>query len=577
MSRSNNQSLIRSGSRIVVNKIALGVMLLLVMVMVIGLFSIIQEKNRTRLDSLKELEGKADIFDAVLLGEKEKLQIVSGIVEELTGKFVGFLDYNKIQAISVMLQEIAAKQHVDIVLMFDENRKLLATNNFTSFPVDSEIYEHVSLRSSKKGGVYALPTSVVKDFGINLHESHSLYYSVALKANIPLIDDVGDASGYVVLLKILSCNEKWIQKLREILNTDFVFFDKRKAVLFSSFYRHDIPYPEDQQIEAAGRTYLTKTVPFYDAELHLLGELVILKDDTLKSVGLKRELLKLILPVILAMVLFIATIEDTTKRRRAEQELAEYHQQLEKIVKKRTRQLEIANRELKDFAYIVSHDLKAPLRAISQLAGWIVEDHQDVLNDDGREQLELLLNRVKRMHSLIEGILQYSRIGRVRETVTEIDVAEMLNELVEFIGSPDHVNVIWDPDLPVIWAERVRIFQLFQNLLSNSIKFMDKGDGLVRVSCQNLGGFYHFSVADNGPGIKEEYFDKVFQIFQCLAPRDEHESTGIGLSLVKKIVELYNGEIWIESTVGQGAIFHFTLDKSIVGNEPNLAEEKGLS
>ncbi len=573
----NKKSFNRPGNRIVINKIALGVMLLLVVVMVMGLFSIVQEKNRTRQTSLKELEGKAEILDAVLLGEKEKLQIVSGIVEELTGKFVGFLDYNKIQAIGVMLQEIAAKQHIDIVLLFDENRKLLATNNFTSFPVDDEIYEKVSLRSSKKGGVYALPTSVVNDFAIPLHETHSTFYSVALKSTIPLIDDVGDASGYVVLLKVLSCNEKWINKLREILNTDFVFFDNRKEVLFSSFYRHDIPYPEDQQIVAAGRSYLTRTMPFYDAELRIFGELVILKDDTLKSVGLKRELLKLILPVILAMVLFIATIEDTTKRRRAEQELAEYHQQLEEIVKRRTRQLEIANRELKDFAYIVSHDLKAPLRAISQLAGWIAEDHQELLSEDGQEQLDLLLNRVKRMHSLIEGILQYSRIGRVRETVTEIDVAEMLTELVEFIGTPESVRVVLDPDLPVIWAERVRIFQLFQNLLSNSIKFMDKKAGLIHVSCQNLGGFYHFSVTDNGPGIKEEYFDKVFEIFQCLAPRDEHESTGIGLSLVKKIVGLYNGEIWIESTVGQGTVFHFTLDKSVVGKEPDSSADKGLS
>jgi signal transduction histidine kinase len=565
------------GKRIVINKIALGVMVLLVVVLILSFYSILQEKDRAEQASLKELGSKAEIVDAVLLGEGEKLQIVSSIVEELTGKFIGFLDYNNIPSIAVMLQEISAKQDVDIVLFFDENRKLLATNNFKSFTADTEVYQQVCRRTSKKGGVYTLHPTVVKDFGLhlNLHENHSVFNTLTLKSTIPLIDDVGDASGYVVLLKILSCNKKWIYKLREILDTDFVFFDKKRVVLFSSFYKHDIPYPKGEQVEVADRSYISKKIPFYDSELKSLGELVLLKEDTYKMVGLKRELLKLMLPVILAMILFIATIDDTTKRRKAELELVEYQQHLEEKVKKRTLQLETANRELQDFAYIVSHDLKAPLRAISQLASWIAEDHQDTLTDDGQEQLDLLLNRVRRMHSLIEGILQYSRIGRVKETVVAIHVSDILTEVVDFIGVPDSVKVIFDSDLPIIWAERVRIFQLFQNLLSNSVKFMDKADGLILISCEEQDDFYHFSVADNGPGIKEEYFEKIFQIFQCLAPRDEYESTGIGLSLVKKIVGLYNGKVWVESIVGRGTVFHFSLDKDFVVSRPKPVEENG--
>ncbi|MCF8056334.1 MAG: hypothetical protein K9K37_06815 [Desulfocapsa sp.] len=558
------------GNRIVINPIALGVMVLLVVVMILSFYSILQEKDRVRQALLKEMESKADIIDAVLLGEREKLQIVSSIVEELTGKFIGFLDYNNIPSIAVMLQEISAKQGIDIVLFFDENRRLLATNNFKPFPVDNEIYQQICRRTSKKGGVYTLHPTVVKDFNLHLelHENHSVFNTITLKSTIPMLDDVGDASGYVVLLKVLSCNIEWIRKLREILNTDFVFYDNMEAVLFSSFYKHDIPYPKNKQVEISGRSYISKKLPFYDSDLKILGEFVILKDYTQKLTGLKWELLKLILPVVLALILFVATIDDTTKRRKAELELVQYQKQLEKKVKKRTLQLETANRELQEFAYVVSHDLKAPLRAISQLAGWIVEDHKDVLNEDGREQLDLLLNRVNRMHSLIEGVLQYSRIGRVRETVATIPVAEMLNEVVEFIGTPDNIKVVYDTDLPVIKAEKVRIFQLFQNLLSNSIKFMDKDSGFILISCVDQGEFYHFSVADNGPGIKEKYFEKIFQIFQCLTPRDEYESTGIGLSLVKKIVGLYNGKVWVESMVGRGTIFHFTLDKAIVAPEP---------
>ena len=564
-------------NRIVINKIALGAMVLLVAVMLLSFYSIFQERDKSQLTSLKELEGKAEIIDAVLLGEREKQLIIASIVEELTGKFIAFLDYNKIPSIAVMLQEISAKQDVDIVLFFDENKKLLATNNFQSFPAQPEVYQQICRITSRKGAIYSLDPVVVKDFNLqlNLHENHSLVNRFSLKSTVPLVDDVGDVSGYVVLLKVLSCNEKWIFKLREILDTDFVFFDKNKNLVFSSFYQHNVKYPESELVEVAGRSYISKKVPFYDSELRSLGEFLILKDATTKLSVLKQEMIKLILPVILAFILFIATIDDSTKRRNAELEVVEYQKQLEGKVKQRTQQLEIANRELQEFAYVVSHDLKAPLRAISQLAGWISEDHQDVLSEDGREQLDLLLNRVNRMHALIEGVLQYSRIGRVKEAVTEFSVSELLDEVVEFIGTPETIKVAYDTALPVIRAERVRMFQLFQNLLSNSVKFMDKDDGYILISCVDQGEVYHFSVADNGPGIKEEYFDKIFQIFQCLTPRDEYESTGIGLSLVKKIVGMYNGEVWVESMIGRGTIFHFTLDINAVGIGPAPAAQVG--
>ncbi len=224
-------------------------------------------------------------------------------------------------------------------------------------------------------------------------------------------------------------------------------------------------------------------------------------------------------------------------------------------------QVAAVNEELTHFAYIVSHDLKAPLRGIKLLTEWLCADYSNKLGDDAKEQLDLLQSRVGRMHNLIEGVLQYSRVGRVKEDTVSIDLNELLGGIVDAIAPPEHIHVTVQGPLPTIEGEKTRITQVFQNLLTNAIKYMDKPQGEVTVACTDSPGTWTFSVADNGPGIEAKYFDRIFRIFQTLAPRDEFESTGVGLTLVKKIVEFYGGRVWVESTVGQGSTFSFTLPK----------------
>ncbi len=228
---------------------------------------------------------------------------------------------------------------------------------------------------------------------------------------------------------------------------------------------------------------------------------------------------------------------------------------------KLVKELESVNNELKDFAYVVSHDLKAPLRAIGSLSEWIYTDYKDVLDDDGREQLELLMSRVRRMHELIEGVLQYSRIGRIREEMTEIDLNELLTKIIDSLGPPGHISIIAEDNLPTVRFESTRLNQVFQNLIGNAIKYMDKQEGLIKVNCIDNDEFWQCSVSDNGPGIDEKNFEQIFQIFQTLRPRDEVESTGIGLTIVKKVIELYGGKIWVESAIGEGSTFLFTIRK----------------
>mgnify|MGYP001250050125 CR=1 FL=1 len=217
------------------------------------------------------------------------------------------------------------------------------------------------------------------------------------------------------------------------------------------------------------------------------------------------------------------------------------------------------NEELTHFAYIVSHDLKAPLRGIKLVAEWLCADYGDKLGDDAKEQLGLLQSRVTRMHNLIDGVLQYSRVGRIKEDVVPVNLNELIAAVVDSIAPPKHICVTVQSDLPVIEGERTRIMQVFQNLLGNAVKFMDKPAGQVRVSCVQDGDFWRFGVSDNGPGIESKHFDRIFRLFQTLAPRDEFESTGVGLAVVKKIVEMYGGRIWVESEVGRGSTFFFTM------------------
>ncbi len=220
-----------------------------------------------------------------------------------------------------------------------------------------------------------------------------------------------------------------------------------------------------------------------------------------------------------------------------------------------------ANEELKDFAYIISHDLKAPLRGISTLADWIKSDYGDKLDEAGKEQIDLLSSRVIRMHYLIDGVLQCSRIGRIKEEMVQINLNELVPEVIDMVSPPDHIKITIENELPVIVSENTRIMQVFQNLLSNAIKYMDKPEGWIKINCVEEEGHWIFDISDNGPGIEEKYFDKIFQIFQTLSPRDEFESTGIGLTVAKKIIELYDGKIWVESNPGQGSTFFFSLPK----------------
>ncbi|WP_025741590.1 sensor histidine kinase [Aquimarina pacifica] len=221
--------------------------------------------------------------------------------------------------------------------------------------------------------------------------------------------------------------------------------------------------------------------------------------------------------------------------------------------------LEKSNKELNDYAHVVSHDLKSPLRSINTLINWIKEDSER-LEPTVKTNLDMIDQNIEKMDNLISGILEYSVIDdKSRNLESEIDLNQVVNDIIRLLQISDHITITSDISLPIIYADPARIKQIFQNLLNNAVNAIDKRKGEIIILFEDKEDFWQFGVKDNGKGISKKYHDKIFQMFQTLDT--EKKSTGIGLSIVKKIVEFYHGTIWIESQEGIGTTFYFTLKK----------------
>jgi PAS domain S-box-containing protein len=254
--------------------------------------------------------------------------------------------------------------------------------------------------------------------------------------------------------------------------------------------------------------------------------------------------------------IFIGIMRDITRRKSAEAELA-----------RRAEALVRSNRELDDFAYIASHDLKAPLRGISNYATFLMEDYAEKLDDAGKDKLLTLGRLTKRMEDIINDLLTYSRVGRTEEGQAEADlnavVADVLDSLKGFLDEAGAKVTVPEP-LPRHYCDQVRVRAVFHNLVVNGVKYNDNAEKRIRIAWEeNAEGETVFSVSDNGIGIAEKNRDKVFGIFKRLHSGDKYGGgTGAGLAIVKKIIERHQGRIWLDSEEGQGTTFHFTLGQN---------------
>ncbi len=247
---------------------------------------------------------------------------------------------------------------------------------------------------------------------------------------------------------------------------------------------------------------------------------------------------------------FIFIESNITTRKIAEEKMKQYLLSLEK-----------SNAELDKFAYVVSHDLKAPLRAIGNLTGWIEEDIGDKLPADSVSHFNTIKNRVVRMEELINGILDYAKVNKKGGAIESFKCDELIRETIELIGTPENATINIRDGMPVMLTEKTKLQQVFMNIINNAIRYNDKENILIDIGIKDKGKEWEFYIKDNGPGIEPRYHEKIFVIFQTLNARDEVESRGVGLAIVKKLIEDEGGKIWLDSDAGLGANFFFTWPK----------------
>ena len=368
---------------------------------------------------------------------------------------------------------------------------------------------------------------------------------------------------------IVACDRRGILALFNRASLDF-FAEPPKPLPPEAWAEHYSLY------DAEGKNYLSQAdIPLFRA---FAGESFIDAELMAKPPnGKARHLLANGSPLIDAKgnkIGAVVAVRDISERKEAERALAELNEELEDRVRRRTRQLERANalllattnalekrnQELDRFAYVASHDLRAPLRAIANLSQWLEEDLADKLDEETRYNMNLLRGRVGRLDNLVNGLLAYSRAGRTDTQPELVAVDKMLLETIDLLDVPNHCKITVEP-MPTFMTQLIPLQQVFNNLIGNAIKHNRDRVSQITISVREEKDYYEFSVADNGKGIAPQDRDRIFTLFQTIEAKDDGGNTGIGLSIVKKAVESQGGTITLESELNLGSIFHFTWQK----------------
>jgi len=263
--------------------------------------------------------------------------------------------------------------------------------------------------------------------------------------------------------------------------------------------------------------------------------------------------------------------QELVQRSRAEQNLLNQNliqQELFQDLAKSTTLLELQKRDLDTFVAFASHDLRAPLRGIGNLVTWLLEDLADAIDPDVQKQFDLITFKVNSMQTLLNDLLQYAQIGRVESNLTTVCIEELLRDIINELEIPTDFTIHIATAMPNLVADYRALYQVFVNLIQNAVKHHTRKDGRVEIAATRAGSFYQFDVIDDGPGIPLQHHQNIFQVFRTFGKSDSRNNTGVGLAIVKKIVELQGGTITVESNGYSGTVFRFTWSLGVDNLQP---------
>lgn len=256
---------------------------------------------------------------------------------------------------------------------------------------------------------------------------------------------------------------------------------------------------------------------------------------------------------------YICSIKNLNNKLSTESQLKNEIHSLYKNLNDKSKEVLLLNSELRTVTYNLSHSIKTPLHGINQISQWLKEDYKDSIGSDARELLNMLIYRVEKLNAIIDNLLEYTDIKVKLEKLSKLDLNYVLKNLINFLNVPQNIEINIARNMPHLKIEKKYIESIFTNLIENSIKFMDKEKGRIEVGFVELNKEYMFFVRDNGSGIEEKYFEKIFTMFHSINNNESIENLGVGLALTKKIVELHGGTIHIESKIKEGTTVFFTL------------------
>ncbi len=256
-----------------------------------------------------------------------------------------------------------------------------------------------------------------------------------------------------------------------------------------------------------------------------------------------------------------SSIRYAIERKKIELELQKSQDTLEEKVKERTKELEESNKELQQFAYVASHDLKEPLRMITSFLQLLERRYADQLDEDATEFIGFAVEGAKRLDEMINDLLEFSKVTRKKIEFSMVDMNKVVEQTklnLKYVIDTNNAEINYNT-LPTVYGDEILMVQLFQNIIGNSIKYRNKESPEIDITATKESNYYHFSITDNGIGMSPKHLNRIFTIFQRLHTNEEYEGTGIGLAIAKKIVLQHDGQIWVESELGKGTTFHFTI------------------